>query len=75
MGGQTNQHLCLVIEPKLSPLIANHPSIILMGAGLSAEDLGFESTLCRYQLTKYAVSRNVGAAPGPCRGGLYGHFY
>ena len=30
--------------------------------------------MCQYQLTKYAVSRNVRAAPGPCCGGLLGNF-
>ena len=65
-GGQTNQHLCSVTGHKLGPLIANRRSIILMGAGLLAEDLGVKSPLCRYQLTKYADSQNMGAAPGPC---------
>ena len=55
---------------KLGPLIANRSSVIPMGAGLSADDLEFESLLGRYQLTKYADSRNMGIAPGPCRGGL-----
>ena len=36
---------------KLGPLIANRRSVILMGAGLSADDLEFESPLGRYQLT------------------------
>ena len=45
-----------------------------MGAGQSAEDLGFESPLCQYQLTMYTVSRNIRAAPGPCRGGMKGNF-
>ncbi len=55
---------------KLGPLIANCHCVIIMGAGLSAEDLGLESPLCRYQLTKYAVSQNVRAVPEPCHGGL-----
>ena len=38
---------------KFGPHIANCRSVILMGAGLSADDLEFESLLCRYQLTKY----------------------
>ena len=41
---------------KLGPLIANRSSVILMGAGLSADDLEFESLLGRYQLTKYTDS-------------------
>ena len=55
---------------KLGPLIANRRSVILMGAGLSADDLEFESLLGRYQLTKYADSRNSGIAPGPCHEGM-----
>ena len=69
-GGQTNQPLCSFIGHKLGPLIANRHGEILMGGGLLAEGLGFESLLCRYQLKKYAVSPNMGAASGPCHGGL-----
>ena len=69
-GGQTNQPLCSVTGPKLSPLIANHPSIILMGASLSAKDFGLESPLGRYQLTKYTDSQNMGITPGPYHKGL-----
>ena len=48
-------------------------SLILMGAGLSTQDFGLESPICRYQLTKYPVRQNMGAVPGPCHGGLYGN--
>ena len=51
-GGQTTQPLCSVTGQKLGPFIANHCGVNLMGAGLSAEDLGFESPLCRYQTTQ-----------------------
>ena len=54
-------------------LIANRCGVILMDAGLSAEDLGFKS-LCQYQLTKYVVSQNMRAVTGPFRGGLKGNF-
>ena len=40
------QSICSVSGHMLGPLIANCHSVILMGAGLSAEDLGFESPLC-----------------------------
>ena len=33
-------------------LLPIHCGVILIGAGLSAEDLGFESPLCRYQHPK-----------------------
>ena len=69
-GGQINQPLCSVTGPMLSPLIANHPSIILMGAGLSAEDFGLGSPLGQYQLTKYADSQNMGITSKPCHKGL-----
>ena len=45
-----------------------------MGAGLPVKDLGFESPLCWYQLTKYPVRQNVGAVPGPCCGVCKGPF-
>ena len=45
-GGQTTQPLCSVTGHKLGPLIANRCGVILKGAGLSAEDLGFKSPLC-----------------------------
>ena len=41
-----------------------------MGAGLPAEDLGFESPLCQKPTHKVAGRQNMGAAPGPCGGGL-----
>ena len=61
---------CIHLLGMLGPLIANYHSVILMGAGLSVGDLEFMSPLCPYQLTKYSVRRNVGAAPGPCHGDL-----
>ena len=67
-GVWTTQHFCSFAGYKLGPLIANCHSVILKGAGLSAGDLGFESPLCRYQLTKYPVRPNVGGVPGPCHG-------
>ena len=60
----------IITSQKLGPLIANCHSVILMGAGVSAEDLGFESPLCRIPTHKVAGRQNVGAEPGPCGGGL-----
>ena len=45
-------------------LIANQPSIIIMGAGWSAEEFGLESPQGRYQLTKYTDSQNMRITPG-----------
>ena len=45
-----------------------------MGAGLPAEDLGFKSPLCRYQLTKYLVRQNVGLHLDPVVGVCKGTF-
>ena len=50
--------------------IVNCHSVILMGAGLPVEDLGFEPLLCQQPTHKVARRRNVGAAPGTCGGGL-----
>ena len=62
--------MCSVTGHKLGPLMANCHSVILMGAGLPADDLGFESPLCQQPTHKVAGRQNVGAAPGPCGGGL-----
>ena len=73
---QTTQPLCSVTGHKLGPLIANCLGVILRGAGLSAEDLGFESLLCQYQLTKCVVNLNVGLCLDPvigvCKGAFLG---
>ena len=57
-----------------SPLKNCH-SVILMGAGLPAEDLGFESPLCQKPTHKVARRQNVVAVPGPCGGGLWGNYF
>ena len=45
-----------------------------MGAGLPAEDLGFESPLCRHQHTKYPGGETCGLRPDPVVGVCYGSF-
>ena len=75
--GQTTRPLCSVTGHKLGPLIANRCGVILMGTGLSVEDLGFESPLCvgtNSQSTQLAKTWGLHLDPvvGVCKGTFLG---